>query len=171
MLAPASLGSFTSLDWSLLLVLLVSMGIGLWRGLVFEVMSLAAWVLAWWGAFQWGPAVGDWAGMGAAGSASRQFIGFGATFVVILLVCGLAARLTKTLIAATPLGLPDRLLGAVFGFTRGLLLLFLASSLVAWTPIAQADWWRGARVVACLLAVQQGIQAWLPWGSWAAPAR
>jgi membrane protein required for colicin V production len=169
--APTLLPSFTLLDWSLLLVLLISVVIGLWRGLVFELMSLAAWLLAWWGASQWGAAAGDWAGVGAPGSTSRHLLGFAVAFIAIWLVCSLAARLAKTLVAATPLGLPDRVFGALFGAIRGLLLLFLASALVAWTPLAQADWWRGARVVACLLAVQHGIQSWFPWGSWAAPAR
>jgi membrane protein required for colicin V production len=169
--ATGLLLSFTPLDWSLLLVLLVSVVIGLWRGLVFEMMSLAAWVLAWWGASTWGLAAGDWAGVGAPDSMSRHLLGFAGAFIAIWLACAIAARLAKTLIAATPLGIPDRLLGAVFGLLRGLLLLLLAATLVAWTPIAQADWWRGARVVACLLAVQHGIQSWFPWGSWAAPAR
>ena len=31
-------------DWALLAVLLVSVVVGLWRGLVFEVLSLVGWV-------------------------------------------------------------------------------------------------------------------------------
>lgn len=34
------------LDWGLLAVLALSMLLGAWRGLVFEVLSLAGWVLA-----------------------------------------------------------------------------------------------------------------------------
>ena len=40
------------IDWTLLAVLTVSMLIGLMRGFVFEIMSLAGWLVAWFGA-QW----------------------------------------------------------------------------------------------------------------------
>ena len=40
-------------DWALLAVLAVSVVIGLVRGFVFECLSLAGWVVAWFAA-QWG---------------------------------------------------------------------------------------------------------------------
>ena len=45
------------IDWTFLAVLLVSMLIGAWRGLVYELLSLAAWVVAFFAA-QWGAAAG-----------------------------------------------------------------------------------------------------------------
>jgi len=36
----------TSVDWILLSLVLVSMAVGLWRGLVFEVLSLLGWIAA-----------------------------------------------------------------------------------------------------------------------------
>ena len=33
-------------DWALMAVLLLSIAVGLWRGLVFEVLSLVGWVAA-----------------------------------------------------------------------------------------------------------------------------
>ena len=38
--------SLSWVDLALGAMLLISIGIGLWRGLVFEVMSLAGWVVA-----------------------------------------------------------------------------------------------------------------------------
>ena len=40
------LSSIAPLDWAWIAVLGLSMIVGLWRGIVFELMSLAAWVLA-----------------------------------------------------------------------------------------------------------------------------
>ncbi|MCC7151784.1 MAG: CvpA family protein, partial [Rubrivivax sp.] len=40
----------SGIDWALLAVLVLSVVVGLWRGLVFELMSLAGWVVAWVGA-------------------------------------------------------------------------------------------------------------------------
>ena len=46
-----------TLDWIFLAVLLVSMVVGAWRGLVYEMLSLANWVAAFVLAQWFGPAV------------------------------------------------------------------------------------------------------------------
>jgi membrane protein required for colicin V production len=69
--------------------------------------------------------------------------------VVVLLAWGLAARLIKMLIAATPLTVPDRVLGGGFGLLRGVLLLLLLVTAVGWTPWpgrtagGPPAWWPG----------------------------
>jgi membrane protein required for colicin V production len=158
----AELGSLKAVDLGMLALILVSLLVGVWRGLVFEVMSLLGWVLAWWGALQWGPDAGALLGLGAPGSVVRSAVGFVLCFALILVVCSLLARLAKTLISATPLGLLDRLLGALFGLGRGVLILLLLVTLVAWTPLAQTEAWRGAQVVVVVMALQHGFQSWFP---------
>ncbi|RZL27705.1 MAG: CvpA family protein, partial [Rubrivivax sp.] len=46
-------------DLALAALLLLSIGIGLWRGLVYEVMSLAGWVIAYFAASPLAPVVLD----------------------------------------------------------------------------------------------------------------
>ena len=58
------------LDWALLAVLAVSVLVGLVRGLVFECLSLAGWVVAWFAA-QWAaPQLAPFVPVGAAGSST-----------------------------------------------------------------------------------------------------
>ena len=69
-------------------------------------------------------------------------------FVAALVVWSLLARLIRMLIHATPLSLPDRLLGAGFGLLRGGVLLLAVASAVLLTPASQSQGWRvshGAR--------------------------
>jgi membrane protein required for colicin V production len=61
------------------------------------------------------------------------------------------------LIAATPLRPLDRLLGAGFGFVRGLLVLLVAATVIAYTPLAQAPAWRQSAVAALLESVLQEL--------------
>ena len=49
---PASPPALAFFDWVLLAVAAASVLVGLWRGFVFEVLSLAGWVAAWFAA-QW----------------------------------------------------------------------------------------------------------------------
>ena len=138
------------LDWSLLAVLLLSVAVGLVRGFVFECLSLAGWVAAWFAA-QWGaPVLAPYLpqlSVSNAGLALKQGLAFVLVFVAALIAWSLLARLVRVLIHATPLSLPDRLLGAVFGFLRGGVLLLVVATVVALTPASQSQGWRASRGV------------------------
>ena len=55
-----------TLDWIFLAVLLLSMVIGAWRGLVFEVLSLLTWAAAFVLAQWFAPAAAQWLPMSGA---------------------------------------------------------------------------------------------------------
>ncbi|MCY7316478.1 MAG: CvpA family protein [Rubrivivax sp.] len=139
------------LDWSLLAVMALSVVVGLVRGFVFELLSLAGWVIAWFAAQWTAPMLAPHLPLGTAGSEGSALplgAAFVLCFVAALIVWALLARLVRLLIRATPLSLPDRLLGAVFGGLRGAVLLLALATAVALTPASQSQPWRtshGAR--------------------------
>ena len=143
------------LDWTLLAVLAFSVVVGLVRGFVFECLSLAGWVVAWFAA-QWGaPQLAPQLPVGAPGTALNLGAAFALTFVAALIVWTLLSRLVRLLVHATPLSLPDRLLGAVFGLLRGGVLLLAVATVMALTPASQSTVWRmshGARWLGVALA-------------------
>ncbi len=142
--ALAAIGRVGWVDWTLLAVLAASTIVGLVRGFVFEVLSLAGWVAAWFAA-QWAaPHVAPHLPVGDAGGALRHGASFLLGFVVALLAWSLAARVVRMLVRATPLSLPDRVLGAGFGALRAGVLLLAAATVVALTPAAQSAPWRGS---------------------------
>jgi membrane protein required for colicin V production len=83
-------------------------------------------------------------------------------FVVALVAWGLLARLVRLLIKATPLTIPDRLLGALFGFVRGGLLGVVVATVVALTPAAQSPLWQSSLGAQWLGVVVQGLKPLLP---------
>lgn len=132
------------IDWTMLAVVGVSVVIGLVRGLGFECLSLAGWVVAWFGA-QWGaPLLAPHVPLGAPGSSLNMGVAFGLAFIGALVAWGLLAKLIRMLIHATPLSIPDRLFGAVFGALRGGVLLLAVASVVTLTPAAQSASWQGS---------------------------
>lgn len=149
----SSLPALVPLDWALLAVLGLSLLVGLWRGLVFELMSLAGWVLAWWCARTWSATVAEQLPVGMAGSVLRLAAAYALTFTVTLLCCALLARLLRGLVAATPLSGIDRLLGAGFGLARGVLVLLVAATVLMWTPAAKASWWQASQGAAWLTSL------------------
>jgi len=133
-------------DWTLLAVLVLSVLVGIVRGFVFECLALAGWVVAWfaaqWGAPQLAPHLAAWL---PAGAAAAQAAAFALCFIGALIVWGLLSRLVRLLVHATPLSLPDRLLGGGFGVLRGAVLLLAVASVVAFTPLAQSEPWRASQ--------------------------
>ena len=144
----ASFSQLGWVDWTLLAVLLASVVVGLVRGFIFELMSLAGWLVAWFAA-QWAaPHLAPVLPLGEPGSALNLGAAFALCFLGALVVWGLLARLVRLLLHATPLSLMDRGLGAGFGLLRGAVLLLALSTVVTLTPAAQSEAWRqsqGAR--------------------------
>jgi membrane protein required for colicin V production len=149
-------------DWALLAVLAASVLVGLFRGFVFECLSLAGWVVAWFAA-QWAaPQLAPSLPVGPPGSALNLAAALCLCFIAALVVWGLAAKLIRMLIHATPLSVPDRLLGAAFGVLRGVVLLLAVSSVVAMTPAAQSNTWRQSQGARWLNSALHALKPLLP---------
>jgi membrane protein required for colicin V production len=148
------------LDWVFIAVLTFSMGVGLWRGLVFEVLSVAGWL----GAFllaQWGaPEVAAWLPMGEWSASLRYAVGFVLVLVLALFASALLAMLAKKLVEAVGLRPIDRLLGAAFGLLRGLVIILAATVVVQMTPLRDTQTWSesaGAQAAARTLTALKPI--------------
>jgi len=132
------------IDWLILLVGTASVVIGLVRGFVFECLSLAGWVVAWFGA-QWAaPALAPHLPVGTPGGGLNHGVSFAVVFVLALVAWALLARLVRLAIQATPLSVADRLLGGAFGALRATVLLLALATVVSLTPAAQSASWRGS---------------------------
>ena len=149
-------------DWILLAILLVSVIVGLWRGLVFEVLSLLGWFVAFVAAQMFAPVVGTHLPVGAPGSGSNLAAAFAVTFLGVLIAWALAARLVRALVGASPLSGLDRLLGAGFGLLRGALLLLVIATVVLLTPAGRSELWLQSRGAGWTTALLQELKPLLP---------
>lgn len=141
-------------DFALLLILAVSMGIGLWRGFVVEVLSLTVWIAAFWLSMGLGEDVANRL-TGVQSSSARLLLGYAGVFIAVLLVGGLLTWLIGKVIANTGLSGTDRVLGLGFGLLRGLVLACVAVLLMGFTPLPQDAWWQQSRL---LPGVQRGAE-------------
>ena len=149
-------------DLTLGAVVLVSVLVGLFRGLVFEMMSLAGWLVAYFVSGWAAPRIAQHIPISAAGRALNHSAALVLAFVAALVVWTLLAKLVKLVVSATPLTWPDRLLGAVFGLIRGGVLLMLVATVVALTPAAQSPLWQSSLVARWLMVAVQGVKPLLP---------
>ena len=150
------------LDWVFLGVLLLSLLLGAWRGLVYEMLSLANWAAAFFLAQWFAPHVAHRLPMSGAGEAVRYAAGFGLTFIAALFVGGLIAALIKKLVSAVGLAPVDRVLGAAFGLVRGLVILLVVTVVMAMTPLKTSVWWQESVGAGVLNATLKGLKPVLP---------
>mgnify|MGYP003575761826 CR=1 FL=1 len=132
-------------DWALLAVLALSIVVGVVRGFIYEVLSLLGWVAAYFAAQWFAPQLAPSLPIGTPGSAANHAAAFAIVFILALIVWGLAVRVLRMLVHATPLSGVDRLLGAVFGAARGMVLLLAVASVVMLTPLRQSPAWQQSR--------------------------
>lgn len=151
-------------DLALAAVLALSVIVGIWRGLVFEVMSLAGWVVAYFAAPSLAALLQTvWPESGASlGPGLRQLLALVGAFVLVLIVWSLVSRLLKTLIQASPLSVLDRLGGAGFGALRGVLIVLLVVLVAGATPFAESATWRASHAAPVLSGMLGDLAPLLP---------
>jgi len=140
-------------DIGLAAFLLLSVLIGLARGFVFELLSLIGWFAAWFAGFWLTPMFLGYIHIGEPGSSLNYGATFACVFLVALVVWSLGARLVRALIRATPLSAFDRLLGAGFGFVRGLVVLLVVATVIGISPWGRSIAWQRSQGVAWLNTV------------------
>jgi membrane protein required for colicin V production len=151
-----------TLDWIAVALLLVSMLLGLVRGLVFEVISLAGWVVAFVAAQWLAEDLGRWLPFGDPAASWRYAAGFVLVFVGVAFGVGLLAALTRKLVAAIGLRPVDRILGGVFGVARGAVAMLTVAVVVHLLALSDSAWWHGSRSAIVLDAALQGLKPALP---------
>ena len=151
-----------TLDWIAVALLLVSMLLGLVRGLVFEVISLAGWVVAFVAAQWLAEDLGRWLPFGDPAASWRYAAGFVLVFVGVAFSVGLLAALTRKLVAAIGLRPVDRILGGVFGVARGAVAMLTVAVVVHLLALSDSAWWHGSRSAIVLDAALQGLKPALP---------
>ena len=136
--------TFTAMDWVLMAVLCLSMVLGFWHGLVQEVLSLVGWVAAFYLAQMYAPLAAAWLPMESSSQMLRYASGFVVVFISVLIASTFVSWLVKKMVSAVGLGALDRLLGALFGILRGMVILLAATVLVGMTPLRDTQAWREA---------------------------
>ena len=158
----------TTLDWIFVAVLLGSMLLGAWRGLVYEVLSLLGWIVAFAVARTWAQEVAVWLPLDGWDMQLRYAAAFVLLIVGALFAWGVISWLSKQLIEAVGLRPVDRTLGALFGVLRGGLLLLVLALVIQYTPMNKALWWQESTLAPWLTAALSFVLPALPqdWGQY-----
>lgn len=152
----AIVSTVSAVDWGLLAVLVISVLFGAWRGMIYEVLSLLSWAVAFVLASLFAADMGASLPLGKTSEAVRDVAGFGSVFVLTLVASALLIAVLRRLVNTVGLRPVDRALGAIFGLARGGVLLMFLVVLAAKTPLHRSAEWQasvGVKVVASWVKV------------------
>ena len=152
----------TTADWVFLAVLIFSMLLGAWRGLVYEVLSVLGWAASFYVAQYFAPVVAGWLPLQGSSETVRYAAAFVLVFVAAVFIAGLFAFLLKKLIESIGLRPVDRTMGAAFGLVRGVILLLAAAVVIDMTALEKSVWWQESKGAPVLNATLKGLKPMLP---------
>lgn len=152
----------TIFDYVVIAIVGVSLLLGVWRGVVAELVSLAAWALAFAAASRFGGMAGEQLFSGMSDEVLRSLAGCAAVFVAVLVVMALVRMAASSMIRALGLSVSDRLLGLVFGVARGLMIAVVLVALGGLTSAPRQAWWQQAMLSRPLEIAVKVVSGWLP---------
>lgn len=134
-------------DFAILAVIGLSAIISVVRGFIKEAISLAVWFAALFIASQFYPQLASYLTQ-INDTLVRNGVAIAILFIGTLIAGALINYIFSQLVQATGLSGTDRVLGAVFGAVRGLLIVSaLLFFMDTFTPTAQSVWWKESVLV------------------------
>lgn len=149
-------------DVAILAIIALSAILSVFRGFLREVLSLLAWILAFWAAFSFTPMLAPRLEAYVEVPSIRFILMFAALFVITLIVMSLLGHVIVKLIGRTGLTGTDRMLGLIFGIARGGVVVILLVLLAGLTRVPQDPWWREAQLLPHFEAGAIWVAGFLP---------
>jgi membrane protein required for colicin V production len=110
-----------SVDAIVIVVTIVSAALGFWSGFVWQLIRITSWLGAFWLAGQYGRVVAGQLGETFTPSV-RLLLGWLGVFVTVLMVFYILGYIGRAMVDALSVELGDRILGALLGSAKGLLI-------------------------------------------------
>lgn len=150
----------TEFDFTVIAILAVSLLFGLLRGLVYEVLSLMGWPIAFVLSKLFAGSIAPM--MPGTQEGIRVTLAYIVVFIAALIVWSVLSWLIYRLVKAVGLGLLDRMLGGLFGLLRGVLVILVLVWLAGLTRIPEQPFWRAAQMSKTAEDAALLAKVWLP---------
>ncbi|MGA8865136.1 MAG: CvpA family protein [Gallionella sp.] len=148
------------LDFAVIAIVLVSMLLGLWRGLLYEVLSVLGWPFAIILSKLSATSVAPLLPIGQEDM--RVTAAYALVFIAALIAWGLLTRLVAKLLEAIGSDWSDRAMGGVFGAIRGVLVVLVLVWLAGLTRVPDQPFWRASLSGRTLENIAIPTKTWLP---------
>ncbi|MBL8377092.1 MAG: CvpA family protein [Burkholderiales bacterium] len=152
----------TLFDYAIAAILAASIAVSVWRGLIREILSLFAWVVAFVVANAFAGDLAPSLTMLPGHPVLRLIV----AFLLILVACAIGMALINWLllraIRASGMTLADRGLGGLFGLARGLLIVLSLVIVGGMTKAPEMPFWKDALFSPLAQTAVETLRPWLP---------
>ena len=152
------------IDILIAVALIISVIVGIMRGFIKEAISIASLLVAIWAALYFGSGVGAISESWISSNEMRTWFGRILVFAIILSLGGLLGWGLSRLVRLSVLSGIDRMVGAVFGVGRGILLIALFILAGQFAGFDNDRWWNESRAIPHLEAIADWIKVMAPQG-------
>ena len=151
----------TPIDYCIIAVVFLSIFFGCFRGFIRELLSLIGWVLAFYAAnfftdsfYQLIPFNLD--------DSIKYIAGYFIIFISVLIIASMIIKLINKFIKSVGLGFSNFILGGFFGFTRGVLVVFVMIFLLEKTSFALNPAWENSSYIVIIKNTIENTLPYLP---------
>ena len=152
----------TSFDYLVLAIIGLSIILSVMRGLLIEALSIVGWVVAFFVAKTYSSQLMPMMPADIPTESLRILAAFLVVFFATLLITSLLAIALSTVFKKIGLGWLNRVLGAIFGLARGMLIVCILVFLGGLTDLPQDERWRNAMFSAPIEALVTSLLPWVP---------
>jgi membrane protein required for colicin V production len=152
----------TIFDYLVLAIIGLSIILSVMRGLLIEALSIVGWVAAFFVAKTYSSQLVPMMPVNIPTESLRILAAFLVVFFATLLITSLLAIALSAVFKKIGLGWLNRVLGAVFGLTRGVLIVCILVFLAGLTSLPQDERWRNAMFSAPIEALVTSLLPWVP---------
>jgi len=132
------------LDIIIISIIVISGLVGVFRGLVREVMSLVGWIVSVWLAWRFAYVFAPVFDSIIESSDVRKAAAFISIFLLSLVMFALLSYFISKIMSKSALKGMDRTLGMLFGLLRGAIIIAVLAMLIQSTQFAKEAWWTGS---------------------------
>jgi membrane protein required for colicin V production len=152
----------TMFDYVVLFIMAVSVLASLMRGAVKEFLSIAAWVLAFYVAQNYASLLIPLLPEAIPSEMLKMMAAFLILFLAVLFISSLISIAITSLLSKVGIGWFNRLVGALFGLAKGLLIVCVLVFLAGMTQLPKDALWTNAMLSAPLEALVKSLMPLLP---------
>lgn len=152
----------TSFDYTVLLIIGISIIVSMMRGALREVLAIAGWLVAFYVAKIYAVQLVPVLPQDIPTEPLKVLAAFLILFLGVLLIASLLTIALSSIIKKIGLNWLNRFLGALFGFARGLLIVCILVFLAGLTSLPKDARWTNAMFSSPLEALVKAALPWVP---------
>lgn len=150
----------TGFDIIIVGIFIISIVVGIMRGLIKEAFSLLSWIAAIWLAVTFNIPAGEWFAqfVNIPNATFRGWLGFALIFIGTLFAFSVISYAVTKLLVRGPIKGADRFLGIFFGAARAGLIVVALLIVLRGLGLEESEWWQESKLLQYFLPAADTIE-------------